>query len=125
MKNLTLKKILSFLNFFASFSTLFCCTIPALLSLIASSAVVGIYVGMFPWLIPFSQYKTPLFIITGILLVTNFIILKTKPACEVDNKEICLQTGKWSYRLFFFSCSLYVLGVLFSYLIPWVWGFFI
>ena len=125
MNNVTLKKILSFFNVFASFSTLFCCTLPALLSLIASGAVVGVYVGMFPWLIPFSKYKTPLFMVTGILLVINLIILKTKPSCEVGNKEICIETGKWSYRLFVVSVGLYLLGILFSYLIPWIWGFFL
>ena len=125
MKKNNFKKLFSFFNFFTSFSTLLCCTIPAVLSLIASSAVIGVYVTAFPWLIPFSKYKTPLFIVTGILLTINFIVLKKKPACDVENKEICEETGKWSYRIYIISVLLYSLGVLFSYVIPWVWGIFI
>ena len=73
------KQILNQLSLFTSLSTLICCAIPSLLVILGFGAVFSSLISFFPQIIWLSENKIIVFIISGFLLLANWVIfLKTK-----------------------------------------------
>lgn len=113
------ERIVSFLSIFGSSSTLLCCALPAMLSIIAGGAAVGALVSTFPWLIPLSRYHNWIFFVAGISLLVNGIFVfrpKGKVACAITGGKGCKVAGSFSKWIFWISIVLYGVGVFFTYL---------
>lgn len=115
-------KTISFLSLFGSASTLFCCALPALLSVIAGGAAVGSLVSAFPWLIPLSKHKSWIFLGAGVLLAFNAIVTfypKGKMACSLTGGRGCEVAGRFTKIMFWISMTLYGIGAFAAYaLVP-------
>ena len=116
------EKVVSFLSLFGSTSTLLCCALPALLSVIAGGAAVSSLVSAFPWLIPLSKHKSWIFLGAGALLILNAIITfypKGKVACSITGGKGCEVAGRFTKTIFWISVILYSLGAFTAYaLVP-------
>ena len=122
-----MKKIMDFLSLFGSSTTLFCCALPALLAAVAGGAAVGSLLSVFPWLIPLSMHKNWLFLGAGALLIFNgFLTLKPKGvvACSITGGKGCSVAGTFTRRMFWFSVTLYGIGVFTAYVLIWIIRFF-
>ena len=115
---MTREKVVSFFALFTSPGTLFCCALPAAIAAVAGGAAVSAFVSTFPWLIPLSQHKDWLFLGAGILIVINGVFTlhpQGALACAVTGGKGCEVSGTFQKAMFWFSASLVVVGVLFSY----------
>lgn len=112
--------LLSTLALFGSFSTLFCCAIPALLvSIGAGAAVIGL-VSTFPQLIWLSEHKVGLFIFAGTMLMLSALMryLTRNAPCPADpaKAKSCLRLRRWSLGIFLFSLIMYATGFYFAFI---------
>lgn len=118
MKN----KCLSVLALFTSFGTLLCCVLPAIVATIAGGAAVGAMISAFPWLIPLSQNKGWIFLIAGILILVDVILVfrpNPQTACDVNGEKGCEITSRFSKRMLILAIIIYGIGAFFSYaLVP-------
>ncbi len=116
------EKVVSFLSLLGSTSTVLCCALPALLSVIAGGAAVGSLVSAFPWLIPLSKQKDWIFLGAGALLTLNAILTfypKGKVACSITGGRGCEVAGRFTKTVFWISLSLYSIGAFAAYaLVP-------
>lgn len=118
-----IKKISTFLSLFTSSATLFCCAIPALLSVIAGGIAVSGFLSAFPWLVTLSMYKKWLFIVAGILILLNgFLIyrpIKKKKVCPIDEGKGCEVAGGFTKTVFWIAVIIYSIGFFVAYpLVP-------
>ncbi len=113
---------LDFMTLFSSFSTLFCCALPALFVALGAGAVFAGLVSQFPQLVWLSENKGLLFIFSGSMLaLSGFLQWKSRNApCPVDPKlaKKCMRTRSISRKIYFSSLSLFVVGGLFAYVLP-------
>src|SRR6187401_2683181 len=65
--------VLGYLSLFASFGTLLCCALPSLLVLLGLGATVASFLSAVPWLVTVSHHKNWVFLVSGVLIVTNFV----------------------------------------------------
>lgn len=116
------ERIVSFLALFGSASTLLCCALPALLSVIAGGAAMGALVSAFPWLVPLSRQKEWIFLAAGLLLIFNSVLIfqpRGKVACAVTGGKGCEVAGGFTKGVFWFSILLYGIGAFVAYaLVP-------
>jgi mercuric ion transport protein len=114
------EKLVSFFTLFGSTGTLICCVLPAVVATIAGGAAVSSLISVFPWIIPLSQHKIWIFLVAGILIVLNGILVfspsKKKQACPADGNG-CEVTGRFRKRMFWASAIIYGIGFAFSYLL--------
>ena len=92
-----MNRVLSFFSLFGSLSTLLCCALPVTLVSIGMGATFASITASFPQVIWLTERKEVLFIITGILLVISFIMMKRSEnlACPIDvNQRQACQTSK-------------------------------
>ena len=122
-KNLFVRNISNYFTLLSSTSTLLCCALPAFLSIFVGGMVVSSYISLFPWLIPLSKYKSILFIGTGLLLLINGIILFIKKSCPIDKKKECESATKRSNLIYIVAVIFYTVGILFSFIIPFLMEF--
>ncbi|NCN27951.1 hypothetical protein GW915_10285 [bacterium] len=118
------KKILKFLSLFGSLSTLFCCALPVLFVSLGMGAVFASVGSTFPQIYWLTGHKDILFLMTGIFLVASYLLSRNaeKLSCPTDSElrdacQTAKPTSKWLFRL---SLTIYLLGLAFSYIIPWV-----
>ncbi len=115
-------KLFSVLTLFSATGTLLCCVLPAVVATLAGGAAVGAMVGSLPWLIPLSQNKEWLFVIAGLLIVMDSVLLfrpNRSVACDVTGGSGCAVTGKFSKIMLCVAVVIYVIGAFFSYaLVP-------
>ena len=123
-KNFLIRNISNYFTLLSSTSTLLCCALPAFLSIFVGGMVVSSYISFFPWLIPLSEYKSILFIATGLLLLVNGIILFRKKSCPIDKKEECESATKSGKLIYIVAVVFYAVGILFSYIVPFLMEFF-
>lgn len=112
--------LISTIALFGSFSTLFCCALPALLvSIGAGAAVIGL-VSTFPQLIWLSEHKVGLFIFSGIMLTTSGIMryLMRNAPCPADpaKAKACTRMRRISSGIFWFSVIMYCIGFYFAFI---------
>lgn len=112
--------LISTLALFGSFSTLFCCALPALfVSLGAGAALIGV-VSAVPQLVWLSEHKIALFIFAGIMLTLSGIMrYATRNApCPADpvKAKSCQRMRRFSFGIFLFSIALYFIGIYFAFI---------
>ena len=119
-----MRKVIHFLSLFGSFGTLFCCALPVLFVSLGMGATFASLTASIPQIYWVAEHKTPLFIITGILLVVSYALMRhTKNlACPIDQgqavKEACQTVRPATKWIFWVSVAMYIVGALFSYVIP-------
>src|SRR5271170_6343506 len=114
------KSIFPTLALFGSFSTLFCCALPALfVSLGAGAALIGL-VSAVPQLIWLSEHKAGLFIFAGVMLVISGIsrYASRNAPCPIDVEEAkaCLRLRRISSGIFYVSLTIYCVGFFFAFI---------
>ena len=57
------------LTLFTSFGTLVCCALPALMVTLGMGTTLAGFIGMFPSVTFISDYKEPIFIISGMFII--------------------------------------------------------
>ena len=112
------QRLVSFLSLFTSTGTLLCCALPAALAAVAGGAAVGTMLSVLPWLIPLSRHKGWLFVVAGVLIVFNgVLVLKPhgKLACSITGGKGCEVAGGFSKAMLWISTGIYTIGVAFAY----------
>jgi uncharacterized membrane protein len=111
-----------YVSLFASSSTLLCCALPALLVAIGAGATLAGLVSTFPALIWLSNHKEETFSFSAaMLLLSGWLQWKNRSApCPIDPQLAvqCMQTRMISRRIYFFSISIFFVGVLFAFVLP-------
>jgi len=115
-----MKKAVHTIALFGSFSTLFCCALPALfVSLGAGAALIGV-VSIFPQLIWLSEHKIALFTFSGIMLMLSATMryLNRNAPCPADpaKAKSCQCLRRISFGIFIFSLVLYCTGFYFAFI---------
>ena len=117
-----MRGLLSFLNLFTSFSTLFCCALPALFVLLGAGAAFAGLTRNVPQLIWVAEHKDIFFILGAVSLTLSVVLPKfAQPAdiCAIDESGgDCGTTRDWAKPLFWISLVAYVIGASFSYVLP-------
>lgn len=124
MKNLV-KNIVHLLSLFGSFSTLFCCALPVLFVTLGIGTTFASITAVFPQIHWVTEHKTLLFIVTGILLVISYILMKYSEnlSCPIEaevKREACQNTKHLTKWIFWIAVGMYGAGGLFSYIVPWI-----
>lgn len=118
-----MNRLLNFFSLFGSLSTLLCCALPVTLVTIGMGATFASLTSTFPQVIWLIERKEVLFIVTAILLSSSFILMKRadKLACPVEpgQQAICEATKPISWILYWISMTAYIIGLLFSYILPY------
>ena len=117
------KKAVHFLSLFGSLGTLFCCALPVLLVSLGLGFVFAGLSALFPQITILSEHKNLIFILAGLLLAASFFSMEKSKTleCPIDDKgSVCKSVKPKVFWIFILSCSIYILGFLFAYLIPWM-----
>ena len=117
-----IKNISLFLSLFTSTSTLICCALPALFVGLGAGAVFAGLTSSFPQLIWVAEHKTSVFIIAGCLLGISgyFEYVNKETLCDINHKNACVQTRKWSRITWIASIFFYLIGLFFAFLLPYL-----
>ena len=117
-----MNKILSFFSLFGSLSTLLCCALPVTFVALGMGATFAGLTSSFPQITWLTAHKNTLFVITGITLILSYYLIKRseKLSCPIDEnqKNACKSSKKISKYIFWGSLVLYIVGLLFSFIIP-------
>lgn len=115
-------RLAGFATLFTSMSTLLCCALPATVAMLAGGSAVIAMTSAFPWLIPLSRQKDWIFLVAGIMLLFNGILLfrpKGAVACAISGGSGCEAAGRFTIVVFYFSTALVAIGAFISYaLVP-------
>jgi len=118
------KKTISTITFLTSFSTLFCCALPALFIALGAGATFAGLVSIAPGIMIFAKYKTVTFAFGGIMLILGgFFRWKEKnKACSLNNKnpQLCSKIKKISKYVYWISVIFYLIGFYFAYVIQFI-----
>lgn len=112
------EKIVSVVALFGSTGTLLCCALPAGIAALAGGAAIATYVSTFPFVVPLSRYKEWIFLVAGVLIVTNGILTlrpRGKLACSITGGKGCDVAGTFTKAMFWMALGIYVVGVFMSY----------
>lgn len=116
--------ILDTFTLFASFSTLICCALPALLVTLGAGAALAGTVSAVPQLIWLSEYKIALFTGAGILLAASGALryYNRNAPCPVDpaQAQACTRLRALSKKLYVTSCAIYATGFFFAFVAPFI-----
>ena len=119
-----MNRVLSFFSLFGSLSTLLCCALPITLVSIGMGATFASLTASFPQVIWLTERKEVLFIITGILLVISFIMMKRSEnlACPIDvnQRQACQTSKSFSKKVYWGTVIIYLIGLSFSYVVPYI-----
>ena len=111
-------------SIFTSASTLVCCAIPALLVALGAGAALASFVGVFPQIVWVSENKTPVFVGAGIMLaVAGYLQYRARfLPCPADSglAAACARQRRVSQVIYFVSLAIYVVGVGFATLGPYL-----
>jgi hypothetical protein len=117
-----IKKIITFFSLFGSLGTLFCCALPVTLVSLGMGATFASMTSIIPGLLWVTAHKNTLFLVTGMLLILTYFLTKhtEKKACPIspEKEEVCKESKGLSNKLFWISVVTYIVGLLFSYVIP-------
>ena len=109
----------NWLALFATTGTLVCCAIPIMLVTLGMGATVATLTRNFPLLITLSQYKTTVFIASGLLLgLSGWLLYRPGRACPTEPRlaEICNRAQLWNRRLLWSSTLVWGVGFFAAYL---------
>lgn len=111
--------LLSTLALFGSFSTLFCCALPALFVTLGAGAALGAVVTSVPQLIWLSAHKIALFLFSGAMLsISGMLRWNSRNApCPIDpiQARSCQRLRRVSLAVFGFSLAIYAIGFYFAF----------
>lgn len=112
----------AWLSLAASGGTVLCCALPALLVSIGLGAALAGLVSAAPALIWLSENKGVVFVLAGALLAAAGVLqwrLRSAP-CPLDPqlRRACMQTRRWSRRVWLLAVALFVLGTVFAFVAP-------
>ena len=108
------------LTLFGSFSTLFCCALPALFVSLGAGAVMIGLVSAVPQLIWLSEHKVALFTFAGTMLTLSGIsrYMTRNAPCPADpaQAKACTKTRRISGYVFYVSLACYATGFFFAFI---------
>jgi mercuric ion transport protein len=118
-------EVVNYLSLFTSFGTLLCCALPSLLVLFGLGATVASFLSALPWLVMLSHHKNWVFLISGLLIGSNFVYvyaispqLKAQgDACAADTPEACDTASRVSRIVLWTSGGIYCVGVFSAYVL--------
>ncbi len=118
-------KWLEYFGLFSSLGTLLCCALPSLLVLLGLGATVASFLSAWAWLATLSRHKNWVFLVSGILIASNFLyrgwlaprLRSGGEACQPEAPEACDRAGRLSRTVLWISASIYVVGVFSAYLL--------
>ncbi len=121
-----LSKTISTITLLSSFSTLFCCALPALFVAVGAGAALAGIVSTVPQLVWLSEHKIALFIFAGIMLIASGIMRYSSrnAPCPIDpgQARACAQLRKISLIVYVGSVAIYTIGVFFAFVAPYLLG---
>ncbi|MGQ0530429.1 MAG: hypothetical protein ACT4PG_11590 [Panacagrimonas sp.] len=111
-------------SIFTSSSTLICCALPALLVSVGAGATLAGLISAVPQLVWLSTHKIPLFIVAGLMLAISGAWqwhARSAP-CPLDPAlaQACTRTRRLSFKLYLASVCIYLIGLFFAYVLPWL-----
>lgn len=117
--------LLSYVSLCTSFGTLLCCALPSLLVLLGLGATVASFLSTVPWLVTMSHQKNWVFIVSGVLIASNFAYvyvlaprLQTRGAvCPIDSPGACILVSRTSRTILWISTVVYCCGVFSAYIL--------
>jgi len=119
MEDVKVNGLLSTAALFTSASTLICCALPALFVALGMGATFAGLVGAIPQLVWFSEHKTIIFPLAGVLLTANGVLRyrNRNAACPIDPRlaEACTRTRKGATWIFRISVAAYLVGAFFAF----------
>ena len=117
-----IKKLMTFFSLFGSLSTLLCCALPVTLVSLGMGATFASLTSSIPGILWLVGHKNILFVLTGVMLIVSYFLMKhgEKQACPIDpsQAEVCQESKGLSNKMFWVSVITYLIGLLFSYVIP-------
>ena len=112
--------LIAVMSLFVSGTTLICCALPALLITLGLGAVMAGLITAIPGLVWFSEHKIPVFIISGLILVSAGMarVSSSSRACPADKEKAraCGNLKKISGVIYWASVTLYMLALFFAFL---------
>lgn len=115
---------LTWFSIFTSASTLLCCALPALLVALGAGAALATVVGAVPQIVWVSENKTLVFVGAGVMLaVAGYLQYRARfLPCPADSAlaAACSRQRRVSNVIYFVSLALYVIGVGFALLWPYM-----
>ena len=115
---------LTWLSIFTSASTLLCCALPALLVALGAGAALATLVGAVPQIVWVSENKTLVFVGAGVMLaVAGYLQYRARfLPCPADPAlaAACSRQRRVSNVIYFVSLAIYVIGVGFALLWPYL-----
>ncbi len=116
-----MSKTLGYISLFTSTSTLMCCALPSLLVVLSLGGALASFYSKYPIIGIFGEYSNTIFIIAGLLILFNVILLvrSQKTTCDITNREACTSSKSLSKYILLFSIVIYLisLGFKLSYLL--------
>ena len=115
---------LTWFSIFTSASTLLCCALPALLVALGAGAALATVVGVVPQIVWVSEHKTLVFVGAGVMLaVAGYLQYRARfLPCPADPSlaAACSRQRRVSNVIYFVSLAIYVIGVSFAVLGPYL-----
>lgn len=115
---------LTWFSIFTSASTLLCCALPALLVALGAGAALATLVGAVPQIVWVSENKTLVFVGAGVMLaVAGYLQYRARfLPCPADPAlaAACSRQRRVSNVIYFVSLAIYVVGVGFALLWPYL-----
>jgi hypothetical protein len=103
-------------------STLMCCALPAALVMIGAGSVLASLLSWLPAMVILSEQKLLVFGIAGISLIMAGFALKqsSRMPCPLDPSLSlrCRRRLSQGRRLYALSCSAFIIGIFFAYILP-------
>ncbi len=119
-------KTIHTMTLLTSFSTLFCCALPALFVTLGAGAVLAGIVSNVPQLVWLSEHKITLFMFAGIMLTASGIMRYTSrnAPCPIDPEQAkaCTKLRKISLIVYVGSVTIYAIGFFFAFIAPSLLG---
>lgn len=110
---------LTWLAFITSISTLFCCTLPIIFSLVGMGAIFSSVLVQIPFFSLLLKYKLSIFIISALMLIIVSLIsripFKTCPV-EITLRKKCNDQRKINNYIIFISKVFWLISFYFAYL---------
>lgn len=115
---------LTWFSIFTSASTLLCCALPALLVALGAGAALATVVGVVPQIVWVSEHKILVFVGAGVMLaVAGYLQYRARfLPCPADPAlaAACSRQRRVSNVIYFASLAIYVIGVSFAVLGPYL-----
>lgn len=115
---------LTWFSIFTSASTLLCCALPALLVALGAGAALATLVGAVPQIVWVSEHKTLVFVGAGVMLaIAGYLQYRARfLPCPADPAlaAACSRQRRVSNVIYFVSLAIYVIGVGFALLWPYL-----